>query len=76
VVAGGGSGSRGARGGGQEEWRWQHNGSGEVLCTGGREQQGRRGGQRKKKGGRGPKGLCVKLKDSSVLSVKQNFPLI
>jgi hypothetical protein len=54
----------------------RHSGGGKVPCTSGREQHGRRGGQRKKKGGRGPKDLCAKLKDSRDLSVKQNFPLI
>jgi hypothetical protein len=38
--------------------------------------RGAEGGQRKKKGGRGPKDLCAKLKDSRDLLLKQNFLLI
>jgi hypothetical protein len=49
---------------------------GEALRRrqGGQSRASRARGRRRE--GRGPKGLCAKLKDSRELSVKQNFPLI
>jgi hypothetical protein len=48
----------------------RHSGDGEVLCTGGREGTGAEGCQRKKKGGRGPRGLFGNFKNLRDLSVK------
>jgi hypothetical protein len=66
--------------GGRPSRRWSHGGSTAMVarCSApaAGSSRGAEGGQRKKKGRRGPKDLCAKLKDFRGLSVKQNFSLI
>jgi hypothetical protein len=75
-----GRGREGATRGSHPSRRWSGGGSTTVAvrCSASTAEnsRGAEGGQRKKKGGRGPKDLCAKLNDSRGLSVKQNFPLI
>jgi hypothetical protein len=55
----------------------QHSGSGEVLCTGGSEEQGSRGVPEEEEiGGRVSRDLVAKYRNPRDLIVKQNSPLI
>jgi hypothetical protein len=75
-----GRGREGATRGSSPSRRWSGGGStmAAAWCSAPavESSRGAEGCQRKKKGGRGPKDLCAKLKDSRGLSVKQNFPLV
>jgi hypothetical protein len=55
----------------------QHSGGGEVLCTGGSEEQGSRGlPEEEEMGGGVSRDLVAKYRNPMDLTVKQNSPLI